>query len=189
MTFTATNNLSLNSMNNLNKMNSLSSADFTSHSPLTLDSTYLNNKNNPLLVSSFSSSNLNHSSLSNRIKLNSKLNSMSIKSKFDLIDSDFNEDYFSTLPWYNTKRENIFKDKSHTITIKDKNEKFNEVNSFAQKLVTMNNWGRENLSQGKTLYFRKPAKGNIAQEVDKNIIGFIPRLRKNHLRLKSTGDL
>lgn len=189
MTFTATNNLSLNSMNNLNKMNSLSSADFTSHSPLTLDSTYLNNKNNPLLVSSFSSSNLNHSSLSNRIKLNSKLNSMSIKSKFDLIDSDFNEDYFSTLPGYNTKRENIFKDKSHTITIKDKNEKFNEVNSFAQKLVTMNNWGRENLSQGKTLYFRKPAKGNITQEVDKNIIGFIPRLRKNHLRLKSTGDL
>ena len=188
MTFTSTNNLSLNSLNNINKMNSLSSADFTSNSPLTLDSTYLNKRKNPLLVSSFSSCNLNNSSLSNRIKLNSKMNSMSVKSKFDLIDTDFNDDYFSTLPGYNTKRENIFKDKSHTITIKN-NEKYNEVNSFAHKLVTMNNWGRQNISQGKTLYFRKPAKGNTAQEVDKNIIGFIPRLRKNHLRLKSTGDL
>ena len=123
MTFTSTNNLSLNSLNNINKMNSLSSANFTSNSPLTLDSTYLNNRKNPLLVSSFSSGNLNNSSLSNRIKLNSKMNSMSVKSKFDLIDTEFNDDYFSTLPGYNTKRENIFKDKSHTITIKN-NEKY-----------------------------------------------------------------
>lgn len=189
MTFTATNNLSLNSMsNNMNKMSSLSSADFTMNNQLTLDSTYLNNRKNPLLASSFSSGNLNNSSLSNRIKLNTKLNLLSVKGTFDLIDSDFNNDYFSTLPGYNTKRENIFKDKSQTIIVKEK-EKYNEINTFAHKLVTMNNWGRQNMSQGKTLYFRKPAKGNIAKEVDKNLIGFIPRLRKSHLRLKSTGDL
>ena len=61
---------------------------------------------------------------------------------------------------------------------------FTEMNAFTQKMLKNPDWGVTTYSNRVHSLFKRPAKGNTSREVDHNKIGFIPRLRKNHFKIK-----
>ena len=136
------------------------------------ESSYFNTKST-LLPSSLSTNNM--------IKLSSKINTSNLKSKIELIDSVMSDEYYSTLSNYPTKRDDIFKEK---LKVRSKSKNLEEVNAFTQKMLKSPNWGTTTYSNRVHSFFKRPAKGNTSREVDHNIIGFIPRLRKSHFKIK-----
>lgn len=183
MTFISTNNYT--AYISSNNDNPITYSDVFTHKQLLTDRSF---RRNPLLSSSLSSGNI--------IKVSPTMNSLNLKSKIELLDlkTDKLDEYYSTMSTSNAKQENLFKQfntitSSSNLTKKSISQKqindYDEINNFAKKIITYQGWGGKVVNQGKQNYFRKPAKGNLSQEVDQNIIGFIPRLRKNHHRVKS----
>ena len=183
MTFTSTNNYT--AYISSNNDNPITYSDVFTHKQLLTDRAF---RRNPLLSSSLSSGNM--------IKVSPTMNSLNLKSKIELLDikTDKLDEYYSTMSTSNAKQENLFKQfntitsssnlTKSTISQKQIND-YDEINNFAKKIITYQGWGGKVVNQGKQNFFRKPAKGNLSQEVDQNIIGFIPRLRKYHHRVKS----
>lgn len=179
MTFTASNNMNINTMNFSSSSNSLLSPNTMSsytnmlHTKHVLsESSYFNTKST-LLPSSLSTKNM--------IKLSSKINTSNLKSKIELIDSGMSDEYYSTLSNYPTKRDDIFKEKFKVRSI---SKNLEEMNAFTQKMLKNPDWGVTTYSNRVHSFFKRPAKGNTSREVDHNLIGFIPRLRKNHFKIK-----
>ena len=169
---------------NINTMN-FSSSSNSLLSPNTMSYTNMLHTKNVLSESSYfnTKSTLLPSSLStnNMIKLSSKINTSNLKSKIELIDSAMSDEYYSTLSNYPTKRDDIFKEK---LKVRSISKNIEEVNAFTQKMLKSPNWGTTTYSNRVHSFFKRPAKGNTSREVDHNIIGFIPRLRKSHFKIK-----